>query len=116
MKSKIAMFNPNSKSTFSATLLALIVAAVFIFNSAIAQEMVKDPSTGKMVTKPEYGGTLTYANKLTTVYIDSWFGGFSGSTQSGVTEKLGIANWGIDRDEFDLKKGYVHLCLKRVAG
>ena len=111
MKLKIAMFNLNRKSTFSATLLALIVAAVFIFTSAIAQEMVKDPSTGKMVTKPEYGGTLTYANKLTTVYIDSWFGGFSGSTQSGVTEKLGIANWGIDRDEFDLKKGYVPLSV-----
>ena len=33
MKSKIAMFNLNSKSTISATLLALIVAAVFIFTS-----------------------------------------------------------------------------------
>ena len=30
--------------------------------AAMEKEMVLDPSTGKMVSAPEYGGTLTYAN------------------------------------------------------
>ncbi len=28
--------------------------------AAMEKEMVMDPSTGEMVTAPEYGGTLTY--------------------------------------------------------
>jgi peptide/nickel transport system substrate-binding protein len=77
------------------------------------KEMVTDPSTGEMVTAPEYGGTLTFANKLATVYIDSFYGGFAGSTQSGFTEKLGIATWEIDRDVFNLQSGYVPLSVIR---
>jgi peptide/nickel transport system substrate-binding protein len=77
------------------------------------KEMVTDPSTGEMVTAPEYGGTLTFANKLATVYIDSFYGGFAGSTQSGFTEKLGIAKWEIDRNVFNLQSGYVPLSVIR---
>ena len=63
MKSKIAMFNLKSKSTFSAILLSftLLVAALWVFPAVVAaQKMVTDPTTGKMVTAPEYGGTLTF--------------------------------------------------------
>ena len=81
--------------------------------AAMEKEMVMDPSTGEMVTAPEYGGTLTFANKLATVYIDSFYGGFAGSTQSGFTEKLGIATWEIDRDVFNLQSGYVPLSVIR---
>ena len=81
--------------------------------AAMEKEMVMDPSTGEMVTAPEYGGTLTFANKLATVYIDSFYGGFAGSTQSGFTEKLGIAMWEIDRDVFNLQSGYVPLSVIR---
>ena len=81
--------------------------------AAMDKEMVMDPSTGEMVTAPEYGGTLTFANKLATVYIDSFYGGFAGSTQSGFTEKLGIATWEIDRDVFNLQSGYVPLSVIR---
>ena len=81
--------------------------------AAAEKEMVMDPSTGEMVTAPEYGGTLTFANKLATVYIDSFYGGFAGSTQSGFTEKLGIATWEIDRDVFNLQSGYVPLSVIR---
>jgi len=31
--------------------------------SAAEKEMVLDPTTGQMVTAPEYGGTLTFAIK-----------------------------------------------------
>ena len=76
--------------------------------AAAEKEMVMDPSTGEMVTAPEYGGTLTFVNRgCKTIMVDSWFGGFGGSTQAGVTEKLGIAKWELDRDQFSLRKTYV---------
>ena len=48
--------------------LALALVATVTFASgesdqpaaAAEKEMVLDPSTGEMVTAPEYGGTLTY--------------------------------------------------------
>ena len=59
------MDHQKSKSTFSAILLTLtlMVAAFWVSPAAVAAEkkMVTDPSTGKMVTAPEYGGTITYA-------------------------------------------------------
>ena len=37
----------------------LMVAALGVFPSVVvAQKMVKDPSTGKMVSAPKYGGTI----------------------------------------------------------
>ena len=75
--------------------------------AAAEKEMVRDPSTGMMVTAPEYGGTLTYATGTSAVLVDGFlvFGAFT--TQAGVTEKLGIARWEINRDEFSLRKTYV---------
>ena len=104
-----------------AVLCGLVLAATGLWAAAadeepaaaMEKEMVMDPSTGEMVTAPEYGGTLTFANKLATVYIDSFYGGFAGSTQSGFTEKLGIAKWEIDRDVFNLQSGYVPLSVIR---
>ena len=52
-----------------AVLIGLGVAATGLWASPAAEEepaaamdkeMVMDPATGKMVTAPEYGGTLTY--------------------------------------------------------
>ena len=52
-----------------AVLLGLVLAATGLWASpageeepaaAMEKEMVMDPATGKMVTAPEYGGTLTY--------------------------------------------------------
>ncbi len=62
------MNNQKSSSTFSATLLALILGvAVFMAGPVwAAKQMVIDPATGKMVTAPEYGGTLTYALALSS--------------------------------------------------
>ena len=56
------MDHQKSKATFSAILLTLtLMVAALGVSPAIAAEkkMVKDPTTGKMVTAPEYGGTLT---------------------------------------------------------
>ena len=61
------MDTQKSKSTFSATLLTLtlMVAALGVSSAAVAAEkkMVKDPTTGKMVSAPEWCGTLTLVTK-----------------------------------------------------
>ena len=66
--------------------------------AAMEKEMVMDPSTGEMVTAPEYGGTLTYVFSGEPNRTDAWFGAGAGYLVSGVIEKLGIGNWAIDRD------------------
>ena len=50
--------------------------------AAMEQEMVTDPTTGEMVTAPEYGGTLTYATRaFSNPGTDPFFG--SGDTSLG---------------------------------
>ena len=71
--------------------------------AAAEKEMVRDPATGKIVTAPEYGGTITYGRSgKTGAHSDAWFiGGWATHYISLVNEKLGIGNWAIDRNEFD---------------
>ena len=78
---------------------------------AAEKEMVRDPTTGKMVTAPAYGGTLTYANRLATLFVDPWFVGAPWLWFDIVVEKLGIGNWGIDREEFDLISGFIPVSM-----
>ena len=68
--------------------------------AAAEKEMVRDPATGKMVTAPEYGGTITFARNATREHPDAWYIGSSVYTTL-VNEKLGIGDWGVDRDVFD---------------
>ena len=72
--------------------------------AAMEKEMVLDPTTGKMVTAPEYGGTFTGPiNFPPPKNADSYYG--YTVHVAGVTERLGITNWAIDREEYPLK-GY----------
>ena len=66
--------------------LILVVIALWVSPAAVAAEkkMVTDPSTGKMVTAPEYGGTLTYVFTGDPQRTDAWFGGSAGYVVSGV--------------------------------
>ena len=69
--------------------------------AAAEKEMVLDPSTGKMVEAPRYGGTFTYAvNFPEPGHIDLWWGHLFGTYVPGVLEKPSIANWAIDRNEW----------------
>ena len=69
---------------------------------------VTDPTTGKAVSAPQYGGTLTYGRTFGWgPNSDPYSGGGAVLNISGVTEKLGTANWGINRDEWDLKSNFV---------
>ena len=105
-KERKKMENLKSKLTFSAILLALIlgVFALSMGPAAVAAEkkMVKDPTTGKMVVAPEYGGRLTFVRPRMPKSTDTWFdGGYAAwAFISPVLEKLSVGNWAIDREEF----------------
>ena len=77
----------------------LMVAAFWISSAAVtAKEMVKDPATGKQVLKPEHGGTIIAA--LITLAIehgDTWVYNGAGLFMGSALDRLGLADWTIDR-------------------
>ncbi len=76
--------------------------------AAAEREMVLDPTTGKMVTAPQYGGTLMLLWGPESEGPDpSITGHHAGFLVSGVYERLAQADWGIDRDVYDIKSGGV---------
>ena len=75
---------------------------------AMEKEIVTDPTTGKMVTAPEYGGTLTYPFQNKDVTTDPFLTGHLPAHLIGsVNERIAWGNWGIDRDEFDFRTTYL---------
>ena len=90
-----------SAAKLLSVLLALILG-VFVLSmgptAAAEKKMVKDPATGQVLTAPEYGGSITYAQKCVPPNTDIWFS--TCDPLSGVSEKLGIGNWATDRDLF----------------
>ena len=99
------MFNLKSRSKLSATLLALILgASVFMAGQVWAAKYVTDPTTGKVVSAPEYGGTLTYALKEEGAGPDAVVSGFWAIPYvTGVNEKLVMMDWAAPRDKFDFQ-------------
>ena len=94
-----------------AVLFGLVLAATGLWASAAGEEepaaamekeMVMDPTTGQMVTAPEYGGTFTHATKGDYPVADTWFQHGPGALLAPVVEKLGIADWAIPRDQDSL--------------
>ena len=81
-----------------AVLFGLVLAATGLWASAaeeeepaaaMEKEMVMDPATGKMVTAPEYGGTLTYPYVLDGETTDPFVtGSYAGMLIGNVNEKL----------------------------
>ncbi len=103
------MENQKSKSTFSAILMSLTLGvAVFLAGPAAAQKKyVTDPTTGKVVSAPEYGGTITFALALEPDNADTGFHHYPAIVASGVVERLGIADWAVERDVFDFRTSYI---------
>ena len=82
--------------------------------AAMEKEMVRDPATGEMVSAPEYGGTLTYATGgVAPVNADTHFLHVQAMVTGATTEKLGIMDWAIDRDEFSFRNTYIPLSVYR---
>ena len=72
--------------------------------AAAEKEMVTDPTTGKMVTAPEYGGTITYARNQSPPTFDPLFHPWAQLGIGGVVESLAMNDWGIDRNEYGMDK------------
>ena len=97
------MDTQKGSSKLSATLLALILgASVFMAGQVWAGKYVTDPSTGKVVSAPEYGGTLSFAKAgepPNPDYMVSAHG--AGAFTSGVLGRLTMADWATPRDKHD---------------
>ena len=76
-----------------------------VVKEVMAKKYVTDPSTGKVVVAPEYGGTITIPGSIFSIQIDSYTLKDVQPFVSGVLEKLQKVDWALDRDEFDYK-GY----------
>ena len=106
---KIMPINKNKISKMQSLLLTLtLMVAAFWVSPAAAQKYVTDPTTGKQVVAPSYGGTLTLPyNQKDLAPIDPFYDGVRAQWWiSGVNDKLGIGNWAIDRDKFGFNSGF----------
>ena len=101
-----------------AVLFGLVLAATGLWASpageeepaaAMVKEMVTDPTTGKMVTAPEYGGTLTYPYVIEYESDPFVVGGGAAYLIGGVNENLARPNWGLAREELAFNGPYVPL-------
>ena len=75
--------------------------------AAAEKEMVLDPSTGEMVTAPEYGGTIRAVINLKSESMDPYYRHTAGVWIGPVNEKLGGVNWAIDRSVVGLRTTYL---------
>ena len=85
-----------------------VVVEKVVVQEVPGKSYVTDPTTGKVVSAPQYGGTLTASHTQagsTGAPNDPYFGNPWGPG-SPVTERLGIGNWGIDRDVWRLQLGF----------
>ncbi len=95
--------------------LALALVATVTFASgesdqpaaAAEKEMVRDPSTGEMVTVPEYGGTIRAIVNLKLEGLDPYWAFNTGYFIGLVNEKLGIPDWAIDRSKVGYSTMYM---------
>ena len=83
------------------TLTTFTAQGTFVWASCY--EYVEPPPEGYEGGGPWYGGGLTYPLKKEPPHTDPWFDPGAGIAVDGVAEKLGIGDWGIDRDVFDFR-------------
>ena len=72
--------------------------------AAADKKYVTDPSTGKVVVAPQYGGTITVARKEEPVGPDVVVSGpWAGAYTDGVLERLAMGDWATPRDKWDFQ-------------
>ena len=68
---------------------------------------VTDPTTGKVVTAPQYGGTVVAGTGADPAGSDTFFGHPTMKAIEQVAEQLGGTDWAVNRNEVDLKGIYL---------
>ena len=95
-----------------AVALVLVLTATGLWAAGAEEEpaatadkkYVTDPSTGKAVVAPQYGGTITYVRKEEPAGPDTVLSGvWAQAYIAGVTEKLGMSDWATPRDKYDFQ-------------
>ncbi len=108
------MDTQKGSSKLSATLLALILgASVFMAGQVWAAKYVTDPSTGKVMVAPQYGGSVAEAITSDPPHTDTWWGSDPSQLVNLFLERMGVVDWSIDRDEWDLISWYTPLSVLR---
>ena len=99
------MDTQKGSSKLGATLLALILgASAFMAGQVWAAKYVTDPATGKVVSAPEYGGTITYGRVSWAEHSDAWYiSGWASHNIGKVNEMLGKGDWALDRSRWDFR-------------
>ena len=86
-----------------------VVVEKVVVQEVAGKKYVTDPSTGEVVTAPQYGGTLTFATTEKPIGTDVLVGVTGSIAQSlidPVIEKLGKSDWAAPRDKFDFYNGF----------
>ena len=81
--------------------------------AAADKKYVTDPTTGKVVVAPEYGGTLTFARPDDWDHTDTYYHHWPADVVTGIVEKLAVADWATPRDVFDFSTTYLPSQLLR---
>ena len=101
--------NVRNRMTFAVALvLALTANGLWATGaeeaSAVAAEKkyVTDPTTGKVVVAPQYGGSIADAWVTDDgLHTDTWFGSGNRGPTNLVLEVMGMGDWGLDRNVYD---------------
>ena len=67
----------------------------------VRQGYVTDPTTGKVVSAPAYGGTLTFALGTVPPHADVFLYHHAVQAAGLVLERLGTGDWGLDRNVYN---------------
>ncbi len=102
---------PRSAMKLLSVLLAFILGATLWVGPTAAAEKkyVTDPTTGKVVSAPEYGGTFTWGDALEPPHCDPYLHGHGPRVIDEVGEKLGLGNWAVDRAEHSFSDPWIPL-------
>ena len=90
-----------------------VVVEKVIVQEVAGRKYVTDPTTGKVIPAPEYGGTIVRLQTNEPPHTDTYFTHHAANATDGVTESLAHADWGIDRAVFDHMKRPTPLWVMR---
>ena len=89
-----------------------------VVEKVVVQEVragyVTDPTTGKTVTKPQYGGTF-FTVGWDGPHSNPWYTHDATDLIDGVNEQLGYADWGVSRDVYNFLGDNVRLDVTKGA-
>ena len=98
-----------------------VVKTVEVPGETVVKEVVKevpagyvtDPSSGKVYVAPQYGGSIAEGITSESKHTDTWWGVAARGAVNLLLDKMGVVDWSIDRDEWDLTSGYTPRAVLR---